>query len=296
MFNILAPATIFKRISERPYYLVGQYFYDCLLWGTLAVLAFFNIQRHEWSYHYTDLVVVILAIIMGWLVSSFIHNTAHNNIKNKYINRLVGEFCGLWVMYGFKNFILIHILHHKYSDQELDPVNPKGMSFFKFLTAPMRYMIRTGSKYMELKHGEHRHFKMIKFGHYFFFHLSVIARLFFFYSVLGGKYFVIFYMVSLASNISILAHINYICHKELPNGDVEILNFDHNIYYKVANLITCGGYYHKNHHLNQNLFDPRELKTKRSEERLIKESQAETFSEAEQSSKQELYWKSILRL
>lgn len=157
MFNILAPATIFKRISERPYYLVGQYFYDCLLWGTLAVLAFFNIQRHEWSYHYTDLVVVILAIIMGWLVSSFIHNTAHNNIKNKYINRLVGEFCGLWVMYGFKNFILIHILHHKYSDQELDPVNPKGMSFFKFLTAPMRYMIRTGSKYMELKHGEHRH-------------------------------------------------------------------------------------------------------------------------------------------
>ena len=64
----------------------------------------------------------------------------------------------------------------------------------------------------------------------------------------------------------------------------------------MVSTVTCGGYYHKNHHLNQNLFDPRELKTKRSEERLINESQAETFSEAEQSSKQELYWKSILRL
>lgn len=317
MFKIDAPSIIFKKISTKPYYLVGQYIYDCLFWGSASLLAFHNLEVAPWSFHYSDIIVVFLAIIMGWLVSSFIHNTSHNNVKNSLLNRLVGEFCGLWVMYGFKNFILIHILHHKYSDEELDPVNPEGMSFIKFLTAPMRYMIDTGAKYLELKHGQHKHYKKIKFGHYFFFHISVVFRLLFIYSILGPKYFVLFYIVSLMSNISILAHINYVCHRDLPNGDVEIVNLDHNLYYKIANFVTCGGYYHKNHHLNQNLFDPRELKSKRAQERLMsketglpifekvsdeKRLVADYFSfsniwgERRKSSQEKHYWKSILRL
>jgi len=318
MFKIESPSTIFKRISSNPYYLVGQYFYDCVVWGTLSFSAFLMLDRVSWSFHYTDIIVVFLAVIMGWLVSSFIHNTSHNNIGNKYLNRLIGEFCGLWVMYGFKNFVLIHILHHRYSDQELDPVNPEGMTFFKFLTAPMRYMIQAGSKYLEIQHGEHSHYSAIKFGHYFFFHISVVFRLFFLYSILGPKYFVIFYMFSIVSNITILAHINYVCHRDLPNGSVEIVNLNHNLYYKVANFVTCGGYYHKNHHLNQNLFDPRELNTERSKHKLFSKFSDKPIFEKRnhdsrlvadylsysniwgekrrRSSQKKFYWKSILRL
>ena len=81
--------------------------------------------------------------------------------------------------------------------------------------------------------------------------------------------FFIFYVPSFMGMVGIFAHINYACHRDHEDGSVEIVNLNHNLYYKIANFITLGGYYHKNHHLNMNLFDPRELNTKRSKVPLI---------------------------
>lgn len=322
MFKIKSAPQIFHKISKDRFYLVTEYIYDCIFWFAMSMIASLFFRTSDWNFYYYDLIAIFLAVLMGWSVSSFIHNCSHSNVKYPILNRLIGEFCGLWVMYGFKNFILIHHLHHKYSDQELDPVNPEGMSFFIFLSAPMRYMIKTGAKYLEEKHGHHDDYKMIKFGHYFFFHISVVFRISFIFFVLGAKYFFIFYMVSLLSNIFILAHINYVCHRDKRDGSVEIVNLNHNLYYKFANFVTCGGYYHKNHHLNQNLFDPRTLDTKRAHEPLFskgpsslsnnlvflkvkKRPIAEYFDlsdvwgekpEEKLNSSKKLYWKSILRL
>ncbi|EQC43732.1 fatty acid desaturase [Bacteriovorax sp. Seq25_V] len=262
-------SAIFKNICKDKYYLLKLYSVETLLFS-IAILILLKFRSFEaLNFSAVDFLLLIPAVIMGWLVSSFLHNTSHDNIKNRFLNLFVGEFCGAWVMYGFRNFILIHILHHKYTDEEFDPVNPSGMTFLVFVTAPMRYMIKRAKSFLEDNYKSEENYHKIMIGHDILFHLNLVLRLAFWFTLFGPKLFLLFYIPSVISNIAILAHINYVCHQDHEDGSVEIFNLNHNLYYKVANFITIGGYYHKSHHLNQNLFDPRALKTKRSKERLI---------------------------
>jgi fatty acid desaturase len=217
----------------------------------------------ELNFKIRDLFLIVLAIPFGWIVASFLHNTGHGNIKNNYLNKLIGEFCGNFVGYGFNNFILVHTLHHQYSDHQFDPVNPKGMTFLKFVLAPIKYMIVHTKQYLRFKHGHHKNYEKILFSQSIVFYINLILRQIIWLYVFGSKLYLLFYLPALFSNILILAHINYVCHRDFDDGSVEIFNLDHNLYYKVANFITMGGYYHKSHHLSLNYFDPRNYKGKR---------------------------------
>lgn len=208
--------------------------------------------------------IFVLAIINGLLVSSFLHNTAHGNVGSKYINRLVGEYCGYWVLYGFSNFVLVHMLHHQFSDKDLDPVNPKGMSFFTFLTAPMRYMIKTTKQFLYKVHGDKKNYQIIMSAQIIIFHLNLGLRLVIWYLLLGKTLFLCFYLPGFFTIVTIFAHINYVCHRDHEDGTVEVVNLNHNFYFKVANFFTIGGYFHKNHHLNMKAFDPRQVDKKRN--------------------------------
>lgn len=210
------------------------------------------------------LLVVLLAIINGFAVSSLLHNASHSNVKGKLFNRVVGEYCGYWVLYGFSNFCLVHILHHKFSDEELDPVSPKGMSFIVFLSAPMRYMIKAARKYLFKVHGKSANYNRIMIAQTLIFHVNLILRLTIWYLLLGKTFFFSFYLPGFLTIVSIFAHINYVCHQQNEKGTVDILNIDHNIYYKITNFFTMGGYYHKNHHLSMTTFNPKYLKTVKS--------------------------------
>jgi fatty-acid desaturase len=208
----------------------------------------------------TSALYTIPGILFGLFTAGLLHNTSHNNIGNLKLNRWVGEFCGWWVLYGFRNFVLVHYLHHIYSDEEHDPVNPEGMSFFVFVTAPMRYMIKKAKGWLRETHGHHPDYEKILNTQTVIFHLILILRLAFWYLLLGKELFFFFYIPGYLSNIIIFAHINYICHKELDDGTIEIMNYNHNLYYRFANMMTFGGYFHKNHHINPRMFDPRKLK------------------------------------
>lgn len=207
--------------------------------------------------------IIPFAVINGLIIASLLHNTSHNNIRNTFLNRMIGEYCGYWVLYGYTNFVLIHFLHHQYSDEELDPVNPQGMSFIVFLTAPMRYMIKVAKKYLFMIHGTGNDYQQIMNAQTIVFHLNLLLRLTIWYLVLGKSLFLLFFVPGFLSIIAIFAHIKFVCHKETETG-VEIQNLNHNLYYRIANFFTMGGYYHKNHHLNMRLFDPRELEKSRA--------------------------------
>lgn len=261
---------IFKRIENEVFFLSKLYLTEFTLFMALNIYLFLNrtIKFNIYFYHY-DLLVFIASIVFGFTLSSFLHNCSHGNTGNKYLNYIVGEFCGAWVMYGYRNFVLIHILHHKYTDDHFDPVNPDGMTFVKFFFAPMRYMIKRANSYLYLKHGSNPNYHLAKNIHETVFHLNLMLRILFWFLVFGPKYFLIFYIPSIISNIFVFAHINYVCHRNNENGEVEIVNLNHNLYFKIANIITIGGYFHKNHHINQNLFNPIRLNTQRSKERFI---------------------------
>lgn len=261
----MGSSQIFYKFRKDRFALLRFYLVEFLLMSFLMIsllsMGILGTNPTEMS----GLIFVAPGIVCGLVLASLLHNTAHGNIKNKYLNRVVGEICGYWVLYGFQNFVLIHMLHHKFSDEEFDPVNPKGMNFFVFLTAPMRYMIRATKKYLFSIHGKHADYQNVMRSQSVVFNINLILRLSLWFIILGPKLFVFFYLPGIMATIGIFAHINYNCHEENPkDGTVEIVNLNHNLYYKIANTLTFGGYFHKNHHLNPRLFDPRSLSESKS--------------------------------
>lgn len=265
----MTSAKIFKNIESDSYYLLRQYLYECFFWLLVGLSIYFLRDYSPFEMSWNDIIYLIPAVCWGWFLSSLIHNTSHQNIKNQFLNRLCGEIAGLWLMYGFKNFVFIHFLHHKFSDKEFDPVNPEGMTFFVFLTAPMRYMIERSKLFLFFKFSNEENYHKIYRWQYILFQIGLVIRVGVIASLLGPKYFIVFYIPSLIGNIGILAHINFACHRDIGEDTVEIVNLNHSLYYKIANFITSGGYFHKNHHLNPNLYNPSKLTSRRSNLPLI---------------------------
>ena len=248
----------YLKIKRDPLYLLRVYLIEMLVFA-LLVSVLYSFREFTAINLSLGLVAFPVAVIFGCMVASFIHNASHGNVGNKFFNRVAGEFCGTWVLYGFTNFILVHLLHHQYSDDELDPVNPKGMSFIKFLSAPMRYMIVTAKKYLFLQHGKAPNYALVMNTQTVIFHLNLMLKLLFWYLLFGKTLFLFFYVPAFLSNVAILAHINYVCHRDLEDGTVEMVNLNHNLYYKIANYVTFGGYFHKSHHMKLNAFNPMKL-------------------------------------
>lgn len=257
---------LFNDINRNRWHLVKHYALEIIL-TSIALLLFhsFNFSQIFKVDNYLAIsLAIIVAITVGAFLASAIHNASHDNFSNVYINRFFGEVAGYWVLYGFQNFLMIHHLHHRYSDTDFDPVNPKDMSFIVFLSAPMRYMIQRTKKYLIHTHGKNTDYKMIMTIQTVLFNILILLRISAWFVLLGPIFFVSFYLVGIFTTIFLFAHINYYCHRELEDGSVEVLNLDHNLYYKVANFLTVGGYYHKNHHINLKVYNPKYLATKKT--------------------------------
>lgn len=256
---------LFNDINRNRWHLVKYYALEIAL-TSLAIFAFakFNVATLVESGNIFGIVVsMVLAVVVGAFFASAIHNASHDNFSNVYKNRFFGEISGYWLLYGFQNFLMIHHLHHRYSDDHFDPVNPKGMNFFIFLSAPMRYMIQRTKMYLNHVHGKHADYQKIMIIQTVLFNALLALRLTAWFMLLGPVLFVSFYLFGVFTTIFLFAHINFYCHRELEDGSVEVLNLDHNLYYKVANFLTMGGYYHKNHHINLKVFNPKYLTTKK---------------------------------
>ena len=86
--------------------------------------------------------------------------------------------------------------------------------------------------------------------------------------VLGPVGFVFFYVPFKAVNALIYADFNYRTHRPAGAGSYEVVNLNHNLWYKLLNAISFGSYFHKNQHLQPLVFDPRNIK-RRGAARLV---------------------------
>lgn len=259
----MKPTLIFKAIKEDPTFLLRDYVKDFFILSSLIVLLFLVTGKIEYDFSTFHIAALILAIPFGWLIAAFLHKSGHGNVGHGPLNRIIGEFVGNFVGYGFNNFIMVHTLHHLYSDHKYDPVSPRGMTFTKYLVSPNKYMIKHTKEYLRDTHTETENYEHILRAQTIVFHANVLLRLVAWFLIFGPALFVCFYLPAVLSNITILAHINYVCHRDHEDGSVEVFNMDHNFYYKLANFVTMGGYYHKNHHEHLSLFDPRTAKDKK---------------------------------
>lgn len=240
-----------------------------LIWYLAAYMAIiltvlsFQIASDNFTTDYTltpewiHLALFPLGLIVGVQVPVLIHNCVHRNFKIRILNTIAGELAGFYVLLSMASFELNHIMHHSHADTDLDPHNPYNRGFFMFFLAN-----NFGGAHVVLHrylqfHGNTTanklRFQLIMFLHFF----NVPLRLLFWFFLLGPSMFVFVFVPSYLFHMFVFSHINYITHETKNDGSVELYNLDSNLYYYFVNFFGSGVYYHKSHHQNPNVYNPK---------------------------------------
>lgn len=207
-----------------------------------------------------DAWLIPVGIIVGLQAAYLMHNAAHGNFKPNWLNRVVGELCGLQHLIGFPGWVVPHIVHHQYPDDPArDPHPPEHMSFTRFLSEMGPCMSRVARQIFFQQWREREDTARIWAAMAYTGMLARYLRAVFLLLLLGSKAFVLAYLISKIVNVLFYVHFNYYTHRPTEEGSIEVLNLNHNWYYKLMNATMAGVYYHKNHHAKASLFDPRRL-------------------------------------
>ncbi len=247
-----------KQFRTDKYFFFKYFLFQMLITAPIAVILFlkgnFSFTTQLELIH---LVIIPLAIVFGIQVPVMLHNAVHYNIKPKWLNEILGELCGFFVLFGMGPFRISHVLHHAHADDhDLDPHPPMGRSFLVFLATTQLNTIRVISNQYFDKFGRNNSTYSIMGVQMCFYYIGLISRLAIWFMLLGPTFFIAFYIPAYLANLIVFAHINFATHIEDENGNVEIVNLNHNLYYKTVNFISSGAYFHKNHHKYPNLFNP----------------------------------------
>lgn len=209
------------------------------------------------NFQWAHLLLLPIGLIIAVQAPVMIHNCVHRNMKPKIMNHIAGELAGFYVLLSMASFELNHIMHHSHSDSDLDPHNPYKRGFFGFFFANnfggTRVVLDRYLKY----HGDTKFnrflFEVIVVLHF----INVPMRLLMWLFLLGPTLFVAFFIPSYAFHMFVFAHINYVTHETKDDGSVHLYNLDSNLYYKFVNYFGSGVYYHKNHHENPSVYNPK---------------------------------------
>jgi membrane protein required for beta-lactamase induction len=90
--------------------------------------------------------------------------------------------------------------------------------------------------------------------------VATFLKVVFWYLILGPQLFAFLFVFSAAFKMAHYAWFNYATHIYSDAGTT-IVNLDFG-FYKFVNFVSFGLYYHKNHHLRPDLFNPGKLAAK----------------------------------
>ena len=215
-------------------------------------------QRFQSSY----LLALPLAVLLTFPFTALIHSASHDSIKPRWVNRFIGETMGMFQLFGFADWKVIHVIHHTHTDDpELDPHPPMNKGYWEFTkgvrdTASSAY-VKYYMKYFGQTPESMKSLKRFALAS----KADTLLRTIFWFMFLGPQLFTFLFMSSIVFKMFHYAWLNYSTHRPDEQGTV-IRNLDNHIY-KFINAVAFGLYYHGNHHLAPGLFDPRKLSAKR---------------------------------
>ena len=224
----------------------------------LAWLYALAVTVVNFGFHAAYLAGIPIAIVLTFIATALLHNASHSNFRPRWFCRGVGEAMGLFQMVAFPSWVIVHILHHRNSDDPvLDPHPPLDKGYVAFLTGMRKSISKVIGNYYFSLWGNNaesaRNLKEVGIES----QLSMFLQALFWYLVLGPQVFAWFYIFSIVFKMAHYAWFNYATHIYTQDG-INIGNLNHG-FYKAINAIAFGLYYHKNHHLRPGLFDPRKL-------------------------------------
>lgn len=236
-------------------------FFVIVVGGLLSVSCFLYLETFHWWYLWG----LPLGAYLGVQSGTLMHNASHGNLRPKWINRICGELCGLHQLPGVLGWWVTHKIHHQYPDDpKNDPHPPLALSFWGFVRN-MKGTMRTvmTNNYFD-QWGENTETKRIWAMVDLTLPLNRFLRALFLFLLFGPALFVFLWIPSYLVNVLFYAHLNYATHRINNRGDFEVLDLDHNRFYRFMNLVGQGCYYHKTHHWRPTTINPQSLKPTRA--------------------------------
>lgn len=186
-----------------------------------------------------------------------IHNATHGSLP-KAINRVVGELLGVLVVVRFASWDIIHMRHHKYSDdREKDP-HPNFPSFVKTVTHTIVNVEKQlFQQYYDTwgdtpeNHARERRRAWMSYG------TNVVMIAAWFWLLGPWFFFLVFAPAELLAGLFVI-HFNWSTHNgEHAKGieDMRPVNLNSG-YYWLGNKLFAGIYAHQVHHDHPGLFNP----------------------------------------
>ncbi len=220
------------------------------LWGPGPL-----VERFHWGL-LAAFPVALYLLIVAHLV---IHNATHGNLPRS-INRLVGELLGLVVVVRFASWDIVHMRHHRYSDdRERDP-HPNFASFWKTVHHTIvNTELQLQQQYFEVwgDTPENRRYETMRarvsYG-------TNVVLLLSWYLLLGPwAFFAVFVPANLIAALFVI-HFNWSTHNGRSGSggafdEFRPVNLNRG-YYRLGNLLFVGIYFHANHHKRPHLFNP----------------------------------------
>lgn len=226
---------------------------------SLALLSYTFIHFYGADFSLTSLVWIPAGIYLGMINVQLIHNCAHKSFRPLWINRPLGELLAIHLLSGFPGFVILHLTHHRYPDDPaLDP-HPNGdLSFWEYFFSIKKKLKEFFRTTYFAQWGETLETKGLWRRQQLLLPLNRVLRAGVMLLVFGPTGFLFFIVPSLIANHITYAHINYFTHQRQADGSVAIINLDTG-FYRILNFFMLGGYSHKNHHDQPQLFNPARL-------------------------------------
>lgn len=198
--------------------------------------------------------VLLFCLIWAHLL---IHNATHGNLP-KAINRIAGELLGLCVIVRFASWDIIHMRHHKHTDDRVKDPHPNFPSFWKTVFHTIVSVEKQlFEQYYEIwgdtaqNHARERRRAWMSYG-------TNIVLLASWFWLLGPAFFLlVFAPCNLLAGLFVI-HFNWSTH----NGEAA-RSFDDmrptNLsgpWYRLGNKLFAGIYAHQMHHDRPTMFNP----------------------------------------
>ncbi len=186
-----------------------------------------------------------------------IHNCTHGNLP-KAINRIVGEVLGLLVVVRFASWDVIHMRHHKYSDDRVKDPHPNFPSFWKTVVhTVINVEKQLFQQYYDVwgdtpeNHGRERRRAWVSYG------TNIVLAATWLW-LLGPAFFVLVFLpCNLLAGLFVI-HFNWSTHNgEAAKSIADMRPVNLTTWpYQLGNKVFSGIYAHALHHDRPGIFNP----------------------------------------
>ncbi len=184
----------------------------------------------------------------------WIHNATHGNFP-RAVNRIVGEILGVLVFVRYASWDIVHMRHHRFSDDGAKDPHPTYPSYWRSFFSSIVYVEKQlQQQYCDVWGDTEENRRYEAFRSKVSYGTNIVLALAL-YLLLGPIGFFALYFPANVIAAAFVGHFNWSTHNGMAGRDFRPVNLNHG-YFWLGNKLFTGIYFHANHHKRPHLFNP----------------------------------------